>query len=348
MSGRFPTLVAANWRMLRRDRSALFFSLFFPLVFMAIFGLIFGNGAASKVDVNLVGSGPLATAIAGSGAVKLHPQPSAAVAIKRVKDGKETGALIVHGDQATLYYSNADLVQGATLLGIVHGVADAVNVEATGQPPLVHLEARSVESSHLGYIDYLVPGLLAMALSQSAVFGVAAALVSYRERGILRRVRVTPLPLWEFGSARVVTQLGLALAQTAVLLTVGRVFFGVHIVGSLAALIPLVLFGALCFILIGFFVGSVAKSQQAAAAIANLITLPMVFLAGVFFPIDSAPGWLQAVSKVLPLTYLANGLRDVAVRGHSFASTFGDLLVLMAVASVLGLVSMRVFRWEPD
>ena len=334
--------------MLRRDRSALFFSLFFPLVFMLIFGLIFGKGNQSKLDLDVVGSGSLVTAIGASGAVKLHPQPSQAVAIKRVEDGKETGALIISGNRGTLYYSNADLVQGATLRGIVNGVTDAVNLRASGRPPLVQVAAEPVESSKLGYIDYLVPGLLAMALSQSAVFGVAAALVSYRERGILRRIRVTPLPLWQFSSARVITQLGLALAQTAVLLIVGRLLFGVHIVGNLASLLPLVILGALCFILIGFFVGSVAKTQQAAAALANLITLPMVFLAGVFFPLDSAPGWLQAIGRVLPLTYLANGLRDVAVRGHSFTSTYGDLLALLGVTAALGLISIRLFRWEPD
>jgi ABC-2 type transport system permease protein len=348
MSHRFPTLVSANAKMLRRDRSALFFSLFFPLVFMLVFGLIFGKGNRSKIDVDVVGSGPLATAVARSGTVKLHPRPSAAVAIKRVKDGKEAGALIVSGNRGTLYYSNADLVQGATLRGIVNGVADAVNLRAAARPPLVTLEAQAVESSKLGYIDYLVPGLLAMALSQSAVFGVAAALVSYRERGILRRLRVTPLPLWEFSAARVLTQLGLALGQTAVLLLAGRVLFDVHIVGNIASLLPLVILGALCFIMIGFLVGAVSKSQQAAAALANVITLPMVFLAGVFFPLAGAPGWLQAVGHVLPLTYLANGLRDVAVRGHSFASTFGDLLVLLGVTSALALLSVRIFRWDSD
>ena len=93
--------------------------------------------------------------------------------------------------------------------------------------------------------------------------------------------------------------------------------------------------GALCFIAIGLLVGSVAKTEDAAAAMANLVTLPMTFLAGVFFPLDSAPGVVQAVSKVLPLTYLADGLRGVAVRDHSFAWTLPKLGVLAAFTVVI-------------
>ena len=130
------------------------------------------------------------------------------------------------------------------------------------------------------------------------------------------------------------------------LLGVGRLGFNVHLGTNLIALVPLVLLGALCFITIGFFVGAVVRSQEAAAAVGNVITLPMVFLAGVFFPLDTAPSWLQEIAKVLPLTYLARGLRDVAVRGHSLGSTLTDLAVLAGVTLVVALLSLRLFRWE--
>ncbi len=121
------------------------------------------------------------------------------------------------------------------------------------------------------------------------------------------------------------------------LLAVGRFAFGVTIAGNLLSLVPLIVLGALCFIAIGLLVGSVAKTEDAAAAMANLVTLPMTFLAGVFFPLDSAPGVVQDVSKVLPLTYLANGLRGVAVRDHSFMWTLPKLGVLAA----FGIVDRR-------
>ncbi len=228
----------------------------------------------------------------------------------------------------------------------MQGVADQVNLEAAGQPPVVTVEARQVESDELKYIDFLVPGLLAMALAQSAVFAIAGTLVSYRELGIFRRLKVTPLPLREFAFARLVAMLVLALAQTVVLLAAGKLLFGITLGLDLAGLVPLVVLGALCFISLGFLTGSLTKTQESAAALANVITLPMVFLAGVFFPLTQAPGWLQTLARFLPLTYLADGLRDVAIRGDSFASTLPALGVLAGFTLVFSAIALRLFRWE--
>jgi len=345
VSGRFAAVVIANLRMLARNKSALFFSLALPILFMVIFGLIFGNSGNQKLDVGVAGSGPLVPALEQTQALNVHPV-SVQTAGKRVRDGRYQGVVVSQGGKATLYYSNTYAAQASMLRGVVQGVADGVNLAAAHRQPVVVVVPVSVDSSELRYIDFLVPGLLAMALSQSAVFGVAGTLVSWRERGIFRRLKVTPLPIGEFSVARVISHLLLALAQAAILLTVGWAFFGVHLGINLAALVPLVAAGALCFIAIGFLVGALSRTQEAADAIGNLITLPMVFLAGVFFPLTTAPGWLREVAKFLPLTYLANGLRDVAIRGHAIGSTMPDLAVLLGVALALGLVSLRFFRWE--
>jgi ABC-2 type transport system permease protein len=338
-------MFVASVKMITRDRTALFFSLAFPIVFMTLFGLIFGNASSSRPDLDVVGTGPLVTALQHSKAVKVHVRPDATTAVKRVHDGDETGALVVSGGKAHLYFQASSTVQGPILRAIVQGVADDLNIRASGRPALVRVTSSSVEDRNLSYIDYLVPGLLAMAISQSAVFGIAFALVAFRAKGILRRLRLTPMPLGEFAAARVLMALCLALAQAVVLLAVGHVVFGVTISGNLLSLIPLVVLGALCFIAIGLLVGSIAKTEDAAAAMANIVTLPMTFLAGVFFPLDGAPAVVQDVSKVLPLTYLANGLRGVAVRDHSFMWTLPKLGVLAAFAIVIVAVSLRSFRW---
>ena len=345
MTARVWASIVANLRMLVRDRTALFFSLMLPILFMVIFGLIFGNSGNTKLDIGVAGSGPMAQAIERTPALSAHPGTAQAVA-ERVRSGHYQGAVVVAGGRATLYYSNTYPAQAAMLRGVVQGVADAVNLEAANRPRMVQVEPVSVDSSALRYIDFLVPGLLAMALAQSGIYGVASTLVSWRERGIFRRLRVTPLPLTEFGFARLVLHLILAMGQAAVLLLVGRLFFGVHLGVDLAALVPLVMVGALCFIAMGFMIGAVARTQQTADVIAQIVTLPMIFLAGVFFSIDTAPAWLRETSRFLPLTYLANGLRDVAIRGHSLTSTLPDLAVLGGVAIALSLLSMRFFRWE--
>jgi ABC-2 type transport system permease protein len=315
-------------------------------MFMVILGLVFGDGSGGKLDVAASGQTPLTAGLERSGAVNLQQKATAQDALAAVKDGKDVGAVVVEGGKVTLYYSNTYPSQAATLRGIVQGTADAINLAASDQPPVVTVEAKPVESSSLKYIDFLVPGLLAMALAQSAVFAIAGTLVAYRELGIFRRLKVTPLPLKEFAFARLVAMLALALAQTVVLLGVGRLMFGIHLGLNFAALVPLVVLGSLSFIAIGLFVGAVAKTQETAAALANVITLPMVFLAGVFFPLTQAPGWLQTVSRFLPLTYLADGLRNVAIRGDSFGSTLPALAVLGGVTVAISALALRLFRWD--
>jgi ABC-2 type transport system permease protein len=344
---RLRAIIAANLRMLLRSRTALFFSLLLPIVFMVLFGLIFGSGQAQRTDIAVAGTGPLITGLEHSGAVKVHHYASPAQALQRVKDGHEPASVIENGSSADVRYEASQGTTALIVRSIIDGVAAQVNQQASGRPPAVRMSEAPVESSSLSYIDFLVPGLLAMAISQSAVFGIAGVLVSWRERGMFRRLRLTPLPLWEFATGRIMASLVLAIAQAAVLLTVGKVAFGVNLSAhAILTIIPLVLAGALCFIAIGFLVGSLAKTQEAGDAIGNVVTLPMIFLAGVFFPLDSAPSWLQTVAKLLPLTYLATGLRDLAVRGHSFASSIPDIAVLLAGALVLGAISLRYFRWE--
>jgi ABC-2 type transport system permease protein len=339
-------MTIASAKMLVRDRTALFFSLAFPIVFMALFGLIFGGAGSSKPSLNVVGSGPLVRALEQGDTVKLHVRSTAAQAIKRVKDGDETGALISTGGTAHLYYEQSSTVEGPILRQIVLGTATALELRSAHAQPIVRLTASKVEDRGLDYIDYLVPGLLAMAISQSAVFGISFALVAYRAKGILRRLRLTPLPVGEFAIARVAVALALSVSQAVILLLVGKLAFGVQIAGNVLSLIPLVLLGSLCFITIGLLVGSIAKTEDAAAAMANLVTLPMTFLAGVFFPLDSAPGVVRGVSKVLPLTYLADGLRGVAVQDHSFVWTFPKLGLLVAFTVAIAAVALRSFRWS--
>ena len=132
-------MFVASVKMIVRDRTALFFSLAFPIVFMTLFGLIFGNASASRPDLDVVGTGPLVTALQHSKAVKLHVQPDERTALKRVHDGDETGALIVKGGTAHLYFQASSTVQGPILRAIVQGVADKLNIRTSGRPPLVRV-----------------------------------------------------------------------------------------------------------------------------------------------------------------------------------------------------------------
>jgi ABC-2 type transport system permease protein len=104
--------------------------------------------------------------------------------------------------------------------------------------------------------------------------------------------------------------------------------------------------GILAFMSIGLLVGAVAKTQQAAGSIANLVILPMAFLGGAFLPLDFAPTWVRAASYAMPLSYLVNAMQDVMARGEGPAAALPAIGILLGFTLVLSLIAVRVFRWD--
>jgi ABC-2 type transport system permease protein len=131
-----------------------------------------------------------------------------------------------------------------------------------------------------------------------------------------------------------------------VLTLVATKVFNVAIVGSVPLVVGLALLGGLAFLTIGFAVSGLAKTGEAANAIGNVVTLPMMFLSGVYFPVSGAPDWIKPIIGFLPLTYLANGLRDVMLRGTGPGGLGLDAVALLITAVVGFGVAARTFRWE--
>jgi ABC-2 type transport system permease protein len=154
------------------------------------------------------------------------------------------------------------------------------------------------------------------------------------------------MPLAEFFVSRIAASLVLAMLQVAVLIAFGALAFGISISTTAWAAIPVALAGALCFLAMGFCVGSLVSEPETADAVTNVITNPMMFLSGTFFPVAAMPVVVQTIAKVLPLYYMANGLRDTIVRGRGLIDVLPDIGILLALTAVLALVSLRTFKWE--
>lgn len=353
---RFLSTALAQLRMTFRRRITLFWSLVFPMILMTLLGLLFGrsvNAGDIVIAQPVTAAAPKAmvAALEQTKGLTVKTSPDAATAVRKVKNGDEDAALVFtqrpDGSYAAkLYTSNTSATQAGILKGIVFGAADRVSIAATGGPPALRFQALSVDSASLSYIDFLLPGILALAIMISAVIGLSTVLVTWRKQGVLRRLKLTPMPLWEFLVARVAASLTLALLQVAVLITFGAVVFGVSISPTAWAAIPVALVGALCFLVMGFTVGSLVAEPETADAVTNVITNPMMFLSGTFFPVAAMPAFVQTIAKVLPLYYMTNALRDTIVRDRGLMYVMPDIGVLLAVTAVLAIVSLRTFRWE--
>ena len=194
--------------------------------------------------------------------------------------------------------------------------------EVRGTAPLFPLTVEDVQARSQRYIDFLVPGLLALTIMQISVAGSGYNIVEYRRKGILKRLFVTPVRPSQFIGGLVIARLAITVVQVSFLLAVAVVLLDVPVVGNPLELLVLIFLGSSIFLSLGFWMGSLAKTQQAIMLLGNLITLPQMFLSGVFFSIESMPDALQPLAKLLPLTHVVDGVRE----GKLSSLQWADLL----------------------
>jgi len=126
----------------------------------------------------------------------------------------------------------------------------------------------------------------------------------------------------------------------------GSVAFNAH-VNINAAIIPFLIIGPLFFVSLGMLVGTVTKSVESASVIGNVITFPMMFLSGTFFPISLMPTYLQQFAHILPLFYLIEGLNNVMVY-NNFSRALIDILVLLVISAIVFALAVKFFKWRED
>lgn len=349
-------LFIAAFKMFLRNRAALFFSLFIPLLIMVIFGVL-NFGGPSNVSVGIAdeagtaASEQLIADLEAFGPLDIE-RGSAEDELARLETGDIDMVLLIpagfegaRGSQLVAYGSAAQPQQsliGELLLQRAVGQALAGGAEPAGLP----VRVEQVNTRDLEYIDFLVPGVIGMTIMNLGLFAVAFGFVRYKRTGMLRRLFATPTPPAYFLAAQIATRLVIAMAQVLVLLAIGTFLFGLQLVGDVVTLLLVAAIGSIIFLGLGFAVAGWAKNEDQAAPVANLISLPMLFLSGVFFPRDAMPEILRGITGYMPLTFLNEALRSVANDGATLTD-IGPQLLGMAVWCVISFVlAVRLFRWE--
>ncbi len=356
-------LTIASLKMYFRNRTALFFSLFFPIVFIVVFGSIFKNPSTSfKIDLTnnshtdlatqfetMLGKTPafkIKTTTEAQGATDLDKGDTDLVVVIPQSFGQATKGHFVQS-QIIAHFNVAKPQNGAAAAQIVQEIASGFNDDITHTSKLVSVVASGVSTKNLSYIDFLLPGMVGLSIMQLGIFSVAFGFVALKTTGMLRRIQATPIHASSFIIAQGFARLIMAVLQTILLSGIGVAFFGFHLPPS--SWLPfgvLALLGSAVFMAIGFAIAGWAKNEDQAQPVAQLIQFPMMFLSGTFFPRDSFPHALQAVTGFLPLTYLADALREVANNGASLWAVRGDLLGLLVWGLAVGFLAVRLFHWE--
>ena len=354
-------LTKAAIKMFVRSRQALFFTLFMPFFIMIIFGYI-GFDKPQKIDVGLVTNNPTAQTQQFIQQIKDFPtftihEGTLDAEKTQLNEGNRSIVLEVPDDfmninpatgpkKITALSNAGQEPQAQTVVSILNQFLDKTTLAVTKSPTLFAIETQSVDAKNLRYIEFLLPGLIAMSVMQMAVFSVAFVFTQYKEKGVLKRLLASPMQPWQFVTANVITRLLVSMVQTAIFIGVGLVLFKVHIQGSYLLLTLCIALGALMFLGFGFSVSGLAKTVDSVPAIANLLVFPMLFLGGTFFPISSMPQWLQNIAKFLPLTYFSTAIRDVMTKGASLFDIRWDILGMVVWAAILITIATVTFSFQ--
>ncbi len=352
----FTSLSLAIVKGFLRDKASVFFALVFPLMFLVLFGGIFGDQTQSEVEMIEVGDVavfqdlPDGAQQAFDDTFDVEHSDDLDAALEKVRKGDADVAVEQRGDVLVAHYTQTDQVKAAVTQGSLRAFVDGTNTallaQEAGAAPRYSLETERVEDDSLSAIQFVTPGLLGWAVAMSASFGAAATLQGWRQSKLLRRLQLAPVSTRTVVGARVAVTIGIALVQMAVFVGLGAAAFGLTLTGSWWMAIPTLVVGTLCFMAIGLLAGAITTTTEGAVNAANFMVLPMAFLSGSFFPLDAAPGWLRAVSNVLPLYHLNQGMLDVMVRGQGPSAALAPIAVLAGFAVVVTLVAARLFRWE--
>jgi ABC-2 type transport system permease protein len=179
----------------------------------------------------------------------------------------------------------------------------------------------------------------------SAVISLVAIISIYREGGILKRLRATPLRPHTILSAHVLVKLLFTAASLALMMLAGRRFYPAGMNAPVISFALALLLGTLSILTIGFIIASVVRTSRFAQPVGALVFYPMLALSGLFVPIEVLPSSLQYVARVLPMTYIVSLLRGIWI-GESWFAHLGDVAALIVAGVVCAAVSARVFRWE--
>jgi ABC-2 type transport system permease protein len=367
-----------------RNRLGLVLLILMPLFMMVMVGFIYpSNGTVNNLQVGLVNedSGfnnitlPSQSFIMGLQAINNQTHMlilSNVSSVGDIRDMVQRGDLeggiiipsnfstsIMTGQQGTLIIvsdeSNPQI--SATIQGVLKTVFDemgtaiaqqkvqALNVTNTlAVVKPFNVQTQGIVSGNPTYFDFIAPGIMAMTVMMSVMTGLPVAISQEKEIGTMDGMMVAPINRLSIILGKTLGQTARGLIQGIIILILAVGLFGVAIQGSILLVFALLLLGVFSFVGLGIVITSFTKDQETAQMLMMTLMFPMMFLSGVFFPIQQMPWYMQDISKILPLTYASDSLRRVMVLGAGIPQISTDLIVLIVFGAVMIAIAVPVFR----
>ena len=339
-----------------RNKGGVFWTMGFPVVLMIILGFIWGGGSLSLTlyyadhDGSAASSGFIA-AINATGAVTLKDDSGLDLA-QMLKDGKISAYLdIPQGfgragpSSSDLYYDRSQQSSMA-IVSVVQQVADQYSLRMANARPAVIVQPKDVTTAAMSTMEFMLPGIIGMSIMQSAINATVALNARNRARGVFRKLATTPISRLEWNASKMISQSVLTLISVAISVAAAGLLFSIHPAINLTTILLFVA-GTATFVGLGLIMAALVKSEESATSAAGIVSFPLMFISGSFFPVDSMPWFFKAIADVSPLTYLNNGLRDAMISGND-----GAALACLAIVALAGIVffcgGVAAMKWKDD
>lgn len=358
----FIEMFKTQLRMTFREKQAWFWGIFFPVILMVVFMVIFSGESDEEFEAKVVfvqegANSDLEMIFNQLKEIPVFHIESEDVtkeeAEELLKEKEIDAAIVLPGSEnetSFLLMVNKEDEQSVTtqaVRGILDEYIQSTNLAVAQAKPTYSLDFEAISSGKedIEYQDFILTGMIALSIAQGGMFGMVD-LVEMRRKGLIKRLRMTPANMGLFGFSDMIMRVIYAIIQLILLTLIGVIFFGANLHINFMSLMIVFLLGALSFNAIGYFISSYSKTTEAYMGVANIASFLMMFLSGVFFPIETMPGWLQPISYILPLTYFVEGIRDTMVYGEgiftgSYWLGIGVLVVWGIITYILGALLYR-------
>jgi len=194
------------------------------------------------------------------------------------------------------------------------------------------------------YIDFLVPAVIGMTVLFGCMFGMGDALAGERERGELARLFMTPTSIATVVGGKIISKLSIEIVRALILIAAAIVLFGIVIKGSMILTLLVLILGALCFVGFGVMISARVSTQEDYMQMVMPITMPMMFVSGVFYPIETMPWIFQKLAYIFPLTYVNDALRAVMLKGVGIGAIWVDIAVLLGFTALFFALGVTKFN----
>jgi ABC-2 type transport system permease protein len=195
-------------------------------------------------------------------------------------------------------------------------------------------------------LDVIVPGIAAMSIMSATFTALAYNITTLRERGILTRLRGTPLPTGAYLGGVAGNAVSNAALQLVIVILAGRFAFGVQWPRDWGSMAVFAIAGVVCFTFLGVALSHVIPNPESAPAYVNAVFLPQILIAGVFYDAEQAPKIIQDIAQAPPLTHLVDGLSGAMIDGEGVSAHWSALLVLAIWGAFGAFFAVRGFSWE--